>query len=138
MLWEHCDLFCLSSRQVLNDEDGSSLLPGTVHRTYDEFKHLDEFLRKDIWIKNPDVALPDEGASLSQMNDYLQALYRDSAVLKSNMFSDFLSINWDGSDVKFMLGLTDFMKMLFWDRLPEFMPERKKTSNKLDFEKKNI
>ena len=89
---------------------------------------MDELLRKDIWIKNPDVALPDEGASLSQMNDYLQALYRDSAVLKSNMFSDFLSINWDGSDVKFMLSLTDFMKMLFWDRLPEFMPERKKTS----------
>ena len=44
------------------------------------------------------------------------------------MFADFLSINWDGSEVTFMTSLAGFMKMLLWDRLPDFMPERKDMS----------
>ena len=98
-----------------------------MHRTYDEFKDLDSMIRRDFWISNPKAALPNEGsASATSMGHYVMALYRDHAVRVSTLFSDFLSINWDGTDVAFMNhGLSGFMKMILWDRVPNFMPERK-------------
>ena len=108
-------------------EDGSSK-QGLVHRTYDEFQSLDQMIRRDIWVRDPKAELPHEDqASTTSMNGYLAALYDDAGVKGSTMFSDFLSINWDGSDVTFCTSLAGFMKMLLWDRLPHFMPERERT-----------
>ena len=113
------------------DENGSRKQGLVVHRTYEEFQTLDEMIRRDIWVRNPKAQLPPEDqASTASMNDYLAALYDDAGVRGSVMFSDFLSINWDGSDVTFMTSLVGFMKMLLWDRLPDFMPEREHHKNK--------
>ena len=118
-------------------EDGTNK-NGLVHRTYDEFQTLDQMIRRDIWIRDPKAKLPSEDlASTTSLTDYLSALYDDDGVRGSTMFADFLSINWDGSEVTFMTSLAGFMKMLLWDRLPDFMPERKVKVNvkiKLMFE----
>ena len=109
-------------------EDGTTK-NGLVHRSYDEFQTLDQMIRRDIWIRDPKAKLPSEDeASTASLSGYLSALYDDDGVRGSTMFADFLSINWDGSKVTFMTSLAGFMKMLLWDRLPDFMPERKDMS----------
>ena len=68
---------------------------------------------------------PSTSASVASLDAYLQSLIAsDPALLDSTLFSDFLSINWSGSDIKFMSdGLEGFFDMLFFQRMPDFMPE---------------
>ena len=104
------------------------LRQGQVHRTYDEFRDSDSMISRHFRLRSPKVKLPnEEEASVASMGHYIEAVYADRSVRESTFLSYFLSINWDGSNVAFMnKGMTGFMKMILWDRLPDFMPERER------------
>lgn len=95
-----------------------------MHRTYEEFKALDEKIRGDFWLTDPSAQLPTENeASIEAVNDYLQAIYSETDVLESTLFADFLGINWNGADLQFMTDFFGFLEMLLFARVPNFMPE---------------
>ena len=105
----------LSSQEVLQD--------ALVHRTYEEFVKLDELLRDDFWLPNPPTEIPSaEQATVDTLNAYMQPLYGND-ISKSTILSDFLGINWNGSDISFMYDLSGFLEMLLLARVPHFMPE---------------
>ncbi len=95
-----------------------------VHRTYEEFQELDQLIRDDLFLPNPDMELPKETeATAESMTAYLSGLYPHSSIRNNVRFTDFLSINWDGKDISFMYDLEGFLEMLLIKRKPHFMPE---------------
>ena len=49
----------------------------------------------DFWLPNPPFPLPlEEDATVENMNNYLLGLYGESSLRKSQLMTDFLSINW--------------------------------------------
>ena len=97
---------------------------GLVHRTYQEFRELDQKIRDDFWLTTPPVELPSASeATVETINNYMQGLYADRSVRTSTLFADFLSINWNGKDITFMYDLAGFLEMLLFARVPNFMPE---------------
>lgn len=103
--------------------DGQEL-EALVHRTYTEFASLDEKIRDDFWLNDPQMQLPTrEEASVTILDQYLKAVFNDDSIRTSTLFADFLSINWNGKDITFMYDLVGFMEMLLFARVPNFMPE---------------
>merc|ERR1712241_911765 len=95
---------------------------GFVHRSWEDFKDFDRLLKTHLL--HFGLHLPDS-QSVESLDSYLQSMMSHSAVVGSNVFSDFLGINWSGSDLKFLQSLTDFMQIVIPPlyRAPDFPPE---------------
>jgi SAM-dependent methyltransferase len=107
---------------------------GMIHRSYEEFKKFDDMLHSR-WVFDDvsDVVLPAED-SVENIHEYLQVAAQHNSILISTELSDFLGINWSGSDLHFMSSLTEFMKVVIPTlyRSPEFPPEPPVFMNELD------
>ena len=107
---------------VIRDDNGLQD-DGLVHRAYEEFVHLNTLLVA----LSPEVvvgSLPSkEEANVESLDAYLQTISADPDLMASTVVTDFLSINWDGKELKFMNSFEDFMYMLTGARMPDFMPE---------------
>ena len=79
---------------------------GFVHRSWQDFQDFDRLLKTHLL--HFGLHLP-ETQSTESLDSYLQSMMGHQAVVNSNLFSDFLGINWSGSDLKFLQSLTDFM-----------------------------
>ena len=91
-----------------------------------EFQSLDEKIRSDFWLPNPPIHLPaseTESNIVEQLDVYLQWIYSEKSIRQSVLFADFLSINWDGKDIRFLYDIVGFLQMLLVARVPSFMPE---------------
>eukprot|EP00088_Acartia_fossae_P057248 TRINITY_DN6677_c0_g1_i1.p1 TRINITY_DN6677_c0_g1~~TRINITY_DN6677_c0_g1_i1.p1 ORF type:complete len:395 (+),score=125.11 TRINITY_DN6677_c0_g1_i1:3-1187(+) len=105
-----------------------------IHRSYEEFQKFDNMLHSR-WVFDDisDVVLP-EDHNVETLHEYLKVAATHESILKSTELSDFLGINWSGSDLKFMESLTEFMKVVIPTlyRSPEFPPEPPVFVNELD------
>ena len=90
-----------------------------IHRTYSDFQHFDGLKPWFYKFKLPD----EDSADALALNDYLQRVFQARALVDTELFSDFLGINWDGNDCLYMRDFATFMKMLTRDRIPLFAPE---------------
>lgn len=102
----------------LNTKSGIS--KGMIHRSWTDFKELQRLIDEDLAI-NPGISLP-EKVSIESLNDYLIEGSQSRALMSSQLLTDFLGINWDGSGIGFDLSLLDFLEMLA-TRFPAFPPE---------------
>ena len=95
---------------------------GFVHRSWEDFKDFDRLLKTHLL--HFGLHLPDS-QSVESLDSYLKSMMSHSAVVGSNVFSDFLGINWSGSDLKFLQSLPEFMKIVIPPlyRAPDFPPE---------------
>lgn len=107
---------------TVQDAQGE-IIPGMVHRTFAEFKTLDEEVDRTV-LGGVELVLPDEeSASLENLNDYLQIVAGNAELMASHLVQDFMGINWSGTDIGFMNNFEEFMEMLLLKRVPHFMPE---------------
>ena len=95
---------------------------GFVHRSWQDFQDFDRLLKTHLL--HFGLHLP-ETQSTESLDSYLQSMMGHQAVVNSNLFSDFLGINWSGSDLKFLQSLPEFMRIVIPPlyRAPEFPPE---------------
>merc|ERR1712241_344803 len=104
---------------------------GFVHRSWEDFKDFDRLLKTHLlhW----GLHLPDT-QSVETLDSYLQAMLTHPAVVSSNVFSDFLGINWSGSDLKFLQSLPEFFRIVIPPlyRAPDFAPEPPVFDNEVD------
>jgi len=63
--------------------------------------------------------------SVENLDAYVKRVMEHSGIVNSNVFQDFLGINWSGRDLKFMQSLPEFMKVVIPPlyRAPDFAPE---------------
>lgn len=90
-----------------------------IHRTYHDFQHFDSLKPWYIKVKLPDV----DRANHLSLNDYLQRVFLTRSLVESELFADFMGINWDGTETLYMRDFATFMRMLTQDRIPMFPPE---------------
>ena len=83
---------------------------GFVHRTWEDFVKFDHLLSTHLL--NFGLNFPSE-PSVAALDEYLQRVMDHSMIVSSNMLSDFLGINWSGSDLKFLTSLPSFMQVVF-------------------------
>ncbi|XP_071495219.1 uncharacterized protein [Diadema antillarum] len=103
--------------QIITD-DGQTQV-SFIHRQYTEFQKFDAMIP---WYH--ELNLPSKNtATLSALNEYMQRLLRRASLVESQLFHDFLGINWDGNDIDYFKNFVTFMKMILVDRLPAFQPE---------------
>merc|ERR1711953_866039 len=95
---------------------------GFVHRSWEDFKDFDRLLKTHLL--HFGLHLP-ETQSVESLDSYLNSMMSHSAVVSSNVFSDFLGINWSGRDLKFLQSLPEFFKIVIPPlyRAPDFPPE---------------
>jgi len=95
---------------------------GFVHRTWADFQKFDHLLTTHLL--NFGLSFPDE-PSIENLDAYLNRVMTHSSIVSSNPFNDFLGINWDGSELKFLQTLQDFLQIVIPPlyRAPEFHPE---------------
>ena len=62
-------------------------------------------------------------ASVTPLNDYLYRVISRASLVDTQIFHDFLGINWDGNDIDYFTNFITFMEMILVDRLPAFQPE---------------
>jgi len=108
---------------IVNKDGGHE--SGMIHRSMQEFEQFDKMLHSRWFFDNiAEVVLPEE-PTVEALNEYLQKAAGHTSILESTELSDFLGINWDGKDLKFMESLTEFMKVVIPQlyRAPEFAPE---------------
>ena len=85
---------------------------------------ISNFLIYNLFTQKPlDLPAKSDKSSVDDLNNYFTALYTEKSIRESNIFTDFLSINWDGSDISFLYDLSGFLDMLLIQRVPHFMPE---------------
>ena len=84
---------------------------GFVHRTWEDFVKFDHLLTTHLL--NFGLDFPSE-PSVAALDEYLQRVMDHSMIVSSNMLSDFLGINWSGSDLKFLTSLPSFMQVVFF------------------------
>lgn len=104
---------------------------GFVHRTWADFQKLDHLLTTHLI--NWGLDFPSD-PSIEKLDSYLQRLQTHSLVVSSNMFSDFLGINWSGKDLNFLQSLPDFMQVVIPPlyRAPSFPPEPPVFTSEMD------
>merc|ERR1711915_1000823 len=63
--------------------------------------------------------------SIENLDAYVKRVMTHASIVSSNMLSDFLGINWSGTDLKFLQTLPDFMLVVIPPlyRAPAFAPE---------------
>merc|ERR1712241_929598 len=95
---------------------------GFVHRSWEDFKDFDRLLKTHLL--HFGLHLPDT-QSVETLDSYLKSMMSHPAVVRSNVFSDFLGINWSGRDLKFLQSLPEFFKIVIPPlyRAPDFPPE---------------
>jgi len=95
---------------------------GFVHRTWADFQKFDHLLTTHLL--NFGLDFPSE-ASIENLDAYLSRVMTHSRIINSNPFNDFLGINWDGSELKFLQSLQDFLQIVIPPlyRAPDFPPE---------------
>ena len=91
---------------------------GFVHRTWEDFIKFDHLLSTHLL--NFGLNFPSE-PSVEALDEYLQRVMDHSMIVSSNMLSDFLGINWSGSDLKFLTSLPSFMQVVFPYTLTAFL-----------------
>ncbi|XP_038068348.1 uncharacterized protein LOC119737806 [Patiria miniata] len=104
---------------VLTKDGGKA--EGFIHRSYVDFKQFDAL--KPWYYK--DLKLPCEAeATVQSLDAYIQdTLMKYNSLAQTDLYSDFLGINWDGSEPQYLKNYLSFMKFLIVDRLPAFAPE---------------
>ena len=90
-----------------------------IHRTYQDFEHFDSLKPWFYKFKLPHI----DHANEVSLNGYLQRVFQSRALVDMEMFSDFIGINWDGTESLYMRDFATFMRMLTQDRIPMFAPE---------------
>merc|ERR1712012_1489265 len=95
---------------------------GFVHRTWADFQKFDHLLTTHLL--NFGLSFPSE-PSIENLDAYLSRVMTHSRIINSNPFNDFLGINWDGSELKFLQSLQDFLQIVIPPlyRAPDFPPE---------------
>jgi len=95
---------------------------GFIHRNWAEFEQFDHLLTTHLL--NFGLQFPSE-PSVELLDDYMKGLMEHANIVKSNIFEDFLGINWSGRDLKFLQSLPDFMEIVIPQlyRAPSFAPE---------------
>ncbi|XP_071800209.1 uncharacterized protein [Asterias amurensis] len=101
--------------------EGGEEVEGFIHRSYADFQHFDSL--KSWYYK--DLRLPaNTGNTLAKLDAYMKASITDyDSLAQTTLYGDFLGINWDGNDIKYLKNFLTFMKFLLSDRLPIFPPE---------------
>ena len=90
-----------------------------VHRTYPDFEYFDS---QKSWYYH--LQLPDANAANTlSLDAYIKRVFEKRSLVDTELFADFLGINWDGNESKYQQNFATFMKMLTRDRLPVFPPE---------------
>ena len=104
---------------------------GFVHRSWDDFHDFDRLLKTHLL--HFGLHLP-ETQSTESLDSYLKSMMSHQAVVNSNVFSDFLGINWSGSDLKFLQSLPEFFRIVIPPlyRAPDFAPEPPVFDNEVD------
>ncbi|XP_022100236.1 uncharacterized protein LOC110984384 [Acanthaster planci] len=92
-----------------------------IHRSYTDFQLFDAL--KSWYYK--DLKLPSEAeATVESLDAYIQdTLMKYNSLAQTVLYGDFLGINWDGNDPKYLKNYLSFMKFLIVDHLPTFAPE---------------
>jgi len=107
---------------------------GFIHRSWADFQLFDDKVHS-LWLFEniDDVALPAE-PSIAGLHDYMQACQQHDKIMEHNLMSDFLGINWSGSDLTFLSTLPEFMKIVIPQlyRAPEFAPEPPVFTSEID------
>jgi len=95
---------------------------GFIHRSWEDFQKFDHLLTTHLM--NFGLQFPSE-PTIENLDAYMKRVMEHSNIVKSNVFHDFLGINWSGKDLKFMQSLAEFMKVVIPPlyRAPEFAPE---------------
>ena len=95
---------------------------GFIHRSWSDFEKFDHLLTTHLL--NFGLHFPSE-LSLGNLDAYIQRVFEHQNIVNSNVFHDFLGINWSGSDLKFLQSLPDFMQIVIPQlyRAPDFAPE---------------
>ena len=71
---------------------------------------ISNFLMYNLFTQKPlDLPAKSDKSSVDDLNNYFTALYTEKSIRESNIFTDFLSINWDGSDISFLYDLSGFL-----------------------------
>jgi len=104
---------------------------GFVHRTWADFEKFDHLLTTHLL--NFGLDFPSE-PSIENLDAYVKRVMTHESIVSSNMLSDFLGINWSGTDLKFLQTLPDFMLVVIPPlyRAPEFAPEPPVFDNEMD------
>merc|ERR1711953_812226 len=104
---------------------------GFIHRSWEDFKDFDRLLKTHLL--HFGLHLPDT-QSVETLDSYLKSMMSHPAVVSSNVFSDFLGINWSGSDLKFLQSLPEFFRIVIPPlyRAPDFAPEPPVFDNEAD------
>jgi len=95
---------------------------GFIHRSWEDFKQFDHLLTTHLL--NFGLDFPSE-PSIANLDAYMKRVMEHDNIINSNVFHDFLGINWSGKDLKFMQSLEEFMKVVVPPlyRAPAFAPE---------------
>ena len=95
---------------------------GFIHRSWEDFQKFDHLLTTHLM--NFGLQFPSE-PTIENLDAYMKRVMEHSNVVNSNVFHDFLGINWSGKDLKFMQSLAEFMKVVIPPlyRAPDFAPE---------------
>lgn len=95
-----------------DDQEPGAPIEGFIHRTSADFVKFDEMLHSR-WVFDDisDVVLPAD-MTVESLTDYLRLAAGHSSIMVSTELSDFLGINWSGSDLKFLCSLPDFMQVI--------------------------
>jgi len=95
---------------------------GFIHRSWEDFQKFDHLLTTHLM--NFGLQFPSE-PTIENLDAYMKRVMEHSNIVKSNVFHDFLGINWSGKDLKFMQSLAEFMKVVIPPlyRAPDFAPE---------------
>merc|ERR1712198_397691 len=104
--------------------DAKSDMPqeGFIHRSWEDFKQFDWLLTTHLM--NFGLQFPSD-PTIENLDAYMKRVMEHSNIVGSNVFHDFLGINWSGKDLKFMESLEEFMKVVVPPlyRAPDFAPE---------------
>ena len=94
---------------------------GFVHRSYADFQQFDAL--KSWYYK--ELKLPvDKDEALINLDAYVKDIFtKYESLAQTTLYSDFLGINWDGNEPKYLKNFLTFMKFLIVDRIPTFPPE---------------
>jgi len=95
---------------------------GFIHRSWEDFQKFDHLLTTHLM--NFGLQFPSD-PTIENLDAYMKRVMEHSNIVNSNVFHDFLGINWSGKDLKFMQSLAEFMKVVIPPlyRAPDFAPE---------------
>ena len=99
-----------------------------IYRTYPDFEYFDSQKSWYYHLQLPDAAT----ANTLSLDAYIKRVFEKRSLVDTELFADFLGINWDGNESKYQQNFATFMKMLTRDRLPVFPPEPPFFANEAD------